>query len=215
MSIKIGVLSQKGGTGKSTLCRALAVSFGQMDWQVKIADMDLKQKTILEWNALRLENEYKPAVETQSFSSTKSVLKQEHLYDLIIFDGAGQADGKTLEIAKICDVVLLPSGCSRDDLIPQMRLAREMTSKGIHKSKIGFSLSRVGRSEREIQDAVEFIEEFNFKYLGLIPEKTSIAQAHDVGLSAIETKYDTISNVIDALIQNIILLVEENQSVNA
>lgn len=210
MALKVGILSQKGGVGKSTLSRALAVEFARKDFDVKIADMDLKQKTSLEWNALRLDRDLSPQIEVQSFAGVKDVLKQDHSYDLIIFDGVGQADSQTLQIAQSCDVVVLPSGLSRDDLLPQIRLANEMTKKGISRSKIGLSLSRAGRSEREVLDATEFIEVSGYKYLGKIDEKTSITQAHDNGLAANETKYESINQTVDAVIQGIADMIELN-----
>ncbi len=210
MALKIGVLSQKGGVGKSTLVRAIAVEFARKDWSVKIADMDLKQKTSLEWNALRLDQNISPKLEAQSFKNVRDVLKQDPIYDLVIFDGVGQADSQTLEIAKSCDVIILPSGLSRDDLIPQIRLANEMIDKGIPRKKIGMSLSRVGRSEREIQDAIQVIKEVGFKYLGRRYEKTSITQAMDNGFAANETKYDTINATVDTVIQSIVDMIEDN-----
>lgn len=210
MALKVGILSQKGGVGKSTLSRALAVEFARKDFSVKIADMDLKQKTSLEWNALRLDRGANPQVEVQSFGSVKDALKQDNLYDLMVFDGVGQADSQTLQIAQACDVVVLPSGLSRDDLLPQIRLANEMVKKGVNRKKIGLSLSRAGRSEREILDATEFIEEVGYKYLGKIDEKTSITQAHDNGLAANETKYPSINQTVDTVIQGIADMIELN-----
>jgi len=204
MAIKIAVLSQKGGVGKSTLARAVAVEYAKHDWNVKIADMDLKQRTVATWNAKRLDSDFEPKLEVQSFAEVKDALKQEKNYDLIIFDGAGQADLQTLEIATASDFIILPSGLSSDDLVPQVKLAHELRKKGIERPKIGFSLSRVGASERELKDAQEYIELAGYKFLGRIDEKTSITQAHDMGRAANETKYESINKVVDEVIQNII-----------
>ena len=204
MAIKIAVLSQKGGVGKSTLARCIAVEYARHDWNVKIADMDLKQQTVTAWNALRMENEFEPSVEVQGFGQVKDVLKQEESYDLIVFDGAGQADIQTLDIAKASDFIILPSGVSTDDLVPQVKLAHEFIKKGIERKRIGFSLSRVGGSERELIDAKEYIELAGYKFLGRIDEKTSITQAHDMGKAANETKYQTVNEVVDQVLQGII-----------
>ena len=158
MAIKIAVLSQKGGVGKSTLARCIAVEYARHGWSVKIADMDLKQRTVTAWNALRMENKFEPAVEVQGFANVKDAIKQENSYDLIVFDGAGQADIQTLQIAQASDFIILPSGVSTDDLVPQVKLAHEFIKKGIERKRIGFSLSRVGGSERELIDAKEYIE---------------------------------------------------------
>lgn len=208
MSIKISVLSQKGGVGKSTLSRALAVEYARHEWSVKIADMDLKQSTAATWNRERMNQEHAPHIAVETFANVKDVLKQEHSYDLIIFDGAGQADLQTLEIAKSSDYIILPSGLSKDDLTPQIKLAHEFVKKGIKRSNIGIALSRVGKSDRELEDTVEYIGVAGYTFLGHINEMTSISQCHDAGRAANETKYESINTQVDKLIQNIVDKVE-------
>ena len=212
MSVKIGIIGQKGGTGKSTLSRLLAVAYKAQNasCKVKIADMDLLQQTCVQWNALRLQEKIQPEIKAESFRTVKSVLKEEHFHDVIIFDVAGQVNEETYPVAKYCDILILPSGTNRDDLIPQLRLASQLTKKGISKDKIAFTLSRVGRSERDEQNAIEVItEDFGYKYLGKVLEKTSIGQAHDTGLSALETKYERINAVGQTLADNIINFAEQ------
>ena len=203
MALKIGVLSQKGGVGKSTLVRALAVEYARNDWSVKVADMDLKQKTTTDWNCIRMENDIKPSLAVEPFSRVSDVLKHDHNYDLIIFDGAGQADNQTLEIAKACDFIILPTGVTRDDLMPQIKLAHEFRRKGISKDRIAVALSRVGGSKGEQEAAAEFINDATYYCAGMIQERTSIGQCHDNGFAANETKYESVNKVIDKLIQNI------------
>lgn len=209
MGYSIGVVSQKGGVGKSTITRAVAVEFARKNWKVKIADMDSKQKTCIEWAARRIEEGIEPIIEVQNFAKVADAIKQEEMYDLIIFDGVGQADAQTMEIAKACDILILPSGLSADDLVPQIKLANEMVAKGIDKRKIGFALSRVGRSERELETAIDDITA-RYRYLGRIDEKTSITASHDLGKAANETRYESISSVVDKLVQGIVDLLNEN-----
>jgi len=78
-----------------------------------------------------------------------------------------------------------------------------MRKNGIDKLRIGLCLSRVGGSEAERVAAKEFIEEGGYRYLGFIPEKTSIGQAHDSGYAANETKYKSITGIVDQLVQNV------------
>lgn len=203
MALKIGVVSQKGGVAKSTLVRALAVEYARNGFSVKIADMDLRQKTTTEWNCIRMENNASPTLAVEPFASVRDVLKQEPHYDLILFDGVGQADTQTLEIAKASDFIILPTGVTRDDLTPQVKLAHELRKKGIDKSRLAFTLSRVGNSTGEQEAAIEFITEAGYYYAGLIHERTSIGQCHDNGLAANETKFPSINRTIDQLIQNL------------
>ena len=209
MALKISILSQKGGVGKSTLARALAVEYARHEWDVKIADMDLKQATSANWNRERMNRELSPHIAVETFARVKDALKQEQQYDLIIFDGAGHADLQTWEIAKTSDFIILPTGLSKDDLAPQIKLAHEFVKKGVVRSQIGISLSRVGKSERELEDTIEYIGLAGYRYLGHIKEMTSISQNHDMGLAANETKYESINKLVDTLIQSIIDNVEK------
>lgn len=203
MALKIAVISQKGGVGKSTLARALAVEYAKNEFAVKIADMDLRQKTTTEWNCIRMENGYTPSLAVEPFSKVKDVLRHDDNYDIIIFDGAGQANNQTLEIALVSDFIVLPTGVTRDDLLPQVKMAHELRRNGIKTKQIAFALSRVGSSKSDLEAAKEFIEDAGYYSLGMIQERTSIGQCHDDGLAANETKYETINQVIDTLIQNI------------
>lgn len=209
MALKIANLSQKGGVGKSTLSRAIAIEYARNKWDVKIADMDLKQSTCSLWNRERMKNNHTPLISVETFSKVKDALKHEENYDLMIFDGSGHADLQTLEIAKMSDFIILPSGLSKDDLTPQIKLAHELTKKGISRKKIGIALSRVGKSDRELNDTIEYIELAGYKYLGYIKEKTSISQSHDDGLAANETKYKSINEQVDTLIQGVVDSIQE------
>jgi MinD-like ATPase involved in chromosome partitioning or flagellar assembly len=40
VALLIGVVSQKGGVGKSTLCHLIAREYAAGSWNVKIADLD-------------------------------------------------------------------------------------------------------------------------------------------------------------------------------
>lgn len=201
--MKIGILSQKGGVGKSTLARALAVEYARNDWDVKIADMDLKQSTSTNWNRKRMVQEFQPKIAVEPFSTVKDVIKVDQAHELIIFDGAGQADIQTLEIAKVCDYIILPTGVTADDLNPQIKLAHELKKKSIPRERIGMCLSRVGTSINELEAAKEYIITAGYTFLGVISEKTSIGQCSDQGLAANETKYGSINKTVDELIQNI------------
>jgi chromosome partitioning protein len=56
MALFIGMVSQKGGVGKSTLARLLAREYANAGWNVKIADLDVSQGTSFSWQARRLQN---------------------------------------------------------------------------------------------------------------------------------------------------------------
>ena len=59
----IGVVSQKGGVGKSTLCQLIAREAAALGRQAKILDFDVKQLTSTDWVRERLERDIEPAIE--------------------------------------------------------------------------------------------------------------------------------------------------------
>jgi Flp pilus assembly CpaE family ATPase len=49
MALIVGIVSQKGGVGKSTLARLVAREYALAGWSVKIADLDVSQGTSFNW----------------------------------------------------------------------------------------------------------------------------------------------------------------------
>ena len=43
MTLFLGIVSQKGGVGKSTLARLVAKEYATAGWRVKIADLDIAE----------------------------------------------------------------------------------------------------------------------------------------------------------------------------
>lgn len=202
--MKIAVISQKGGVGKSTISRLLAVEYARNNWGVKIADMDLSQGTVTEWNRTRMDNGAEPKIAVEQFMTIKDAVKQDNHYDLLIFDGEPHSTKKTLEIAAASDFIILPTGVTVDDLLPTIKLAHELKKNGIDRKKMGIALSRVGDSQFEVDGAKEYIEEAGYHYLGLIQEKTSIGQAHDMGKAANETPFKSVNQAIDLFVQSVV-----------
>lgn len=206
MGYKIGVVSQKGGVGKSTIARGIAAAYAKADWNVKIADLDINQSTSFAWQQRRLQSGIEPTVGVEVFGTVTQALKVADQYDLMVFDGAPTAAKSTVEIAQAADLVVLPTGLSLDDLTPTVTLANTLTSKhGISPDKIAIALCRVGTSEKEMIEAREYLGETPYHALdGHMQEKTAFRRAQDNGLSVIETTYKAPREQADNLIQSII-----------
>ncbi|MFT4660559.1 MAG: chromosome partitioning protein [Flavobacteriales bacterium] len=201
----LGIVKQKGGVGASTLARTVAANYASADWNVKIADMDTKQGTSTRWNARRLQNEITPSISVEQFNEVKQAVRQAASYDLLIFDGAPHSSVQTLEIAKASDVVVIPTGTSLDDLEPSIQLAYDLTAKGINKERIVFAFCRIGNSAAELEECIEYIKKSDYKPLeGVITEKTAIRRSGDLGLAANETKFKTVNDKVNELIQSIV-----------
>ncbi len=205
MSLVIGVVSQKGGVGKSTVSRLIACNYAASEWQVKIADMDLAQGTCTSWNRRRLQNGTDPRVAVEQFVNVPDALKMASQYDLIVFDGAPHSTRMTLDIAQASDLVILPTGVSIDDLEPTIKLAHELKKNKVPVSKIALAFTRVGNSDLEVAEATEYVNASGYHLLdGVIHEKTAIRRASDEGKCATETPYKSISEKVDVLVQSIV-----------
>lgn len=208
MAKSIGNISQKGGVGKSTMSRAIAVEYARSGWEVLIADMDPSQGTSIEWNSRRLEGNIEPVITVQQFSSVDRVIKIMDNYDLVIFDGAPHSTRMTEQIAKISDFVILPTGNSLDDINPQIKLAHELVKSGVKKKQIAFVMSRIGDSEIENEESIEYLEQTGYGLFKTgIPEKRGYRKAHDEGRAITETSYKSLNKKANDLIQEVVNLI--------
>ncbi len=205
MAVVIGVVSQKGGVGKSTLARLLAREYAQAGWNVKIADLDVSQGTSFNWQARRLQRAIDPPISVERFGTVEQALKVSLHYDLLILDGAPHSTAATLRIAQASALVLLPTGLSLDDMEPSVLLAHELVKKGVSKKHLAFAFCRVGDSESEIEESRSYITQAGYLVLdGAIPEKIAYRRASDEGRTLAETKFPSLNERSDVLAQHII-----------
>jgi chromosome partitioning protein len=103
------VLSQKGGSGKSTLTVHLAVSAVQSGLKTAILDIDHNQASSLRWNDIRSDN--------HKIDTAKCTAKQLHNYlqmaekggvDLVLVDTAPHSNSDAVIAAQLADFILIP-----------------------------------------------------------------------------------------------------------
>ena len=70
-------------------------------------------------------------------------------YDLLIIDGPARTSTGTLEIARVADLVVQPTGASVDDLRPAIREFHALLQAGVTKDKLTFALNRIGTPTEE------------------------------------------------------------------
>lgn len=211
MAKKIAALSQKGGVGKSTAARLIAREFAFAGWNVKIGDFDINQGTCVNWKRRREQNAFEPEIGVETFRTVSQALKVENFYDLFIFDGQPHSSSLTLEIARVCDAILLPTGLSRDDLEPSILLAHELVAQKIDIKKIAFLLCRVGESEIEILETRNYIKKAGYKVLEYeLPEKIGYRRASDDGRAVTEANHPSLKIKAEKFAQSIINFINES-----
>jgi chromosome partitioning protein len=214
VALRIGFASKKGGPGKSTTARATAVGYAQNNWSVKIADFDLGQSTSTRWHRRRLarkDQEKLAAVAVEQFGSVAQAMAQAEHYDLLIFDGAPTATMATVDMARACDLLVIPTGLAVDDMEPAVELADKLHFKdGIPVERIAFALNHASDSDAELAEAREYLSHKPYFVLeGQLVEKITYRRAMDVGLSAIEVTHKGLRAQAERLIQSIITRASE------
>lgn len=205
MGYKLSIINQKGGSGKSTIARAIATCYATAKWDVKIADLDINQSTSFEWLQRRLTNNIEPVVAVEAFGSANQALKQADNYDMFVFDGAPTASRTTQQISLKSDLVIIPTGLAVDDLKPSVVLANNLTKEGVDKERICFVFNRATGSDSEYKEACEYLQQTPYFLIdGRIEDKPCYRQAMDLGRSVIETRFKQPRDKAEKVIQNII-----------
>jgi chromosome partitioning protein len=210
MTTIIAFVSQKGGVGKSTLSRGLAREAAHNGLKVKIADLDTQQGTSVEWNRTRLNAKIEPLIAAEAFSTSAQAIKIASQYDLLIIDGPARFSSGTLEIAKVANLVVQPTGASLDDLRPAVREFHGLVNEGIAKDKLVFSICRIGTSTEEAETRAYLIEAGYPVLDGCMMERPAYRKAQNRGYAVTETRFNTLNTQADMLIQALIDRIGEN-----
>jgi chromosome partitioning protein len=200
----IAFVSQKGGVGKSTFARGMAREAAQGGLKVKIADLDTQQGTCIDWHRDRLHARIRPAVAVEAFATAAEALTIADQYDLLILDGPARTSRGTLDIARMADLVVQPTGASVDDLRPAVREFHALVQAGIPKAKLAFALNHIGTPTEEAE-ARAYIVEAGYTVLdGCLLERPAYRKAQNSGRAVTETSFRHLNTKADELIQALI-----------
>lgn len=111
----VALISQKGGTGKSTLATHLAVCAERHRQSVALFDID-PQASAYKWNQRRRAGT--PLVVKVAPAQLPTLIQQAQLQhaDLILIDTAGRSDVATRHALQVADFVLVPCRPAAADL---------------------------------------------------------------------------------------------------
>ena len=210
MTYIIGLISQKGGAGKSTLARLFARELAQDGFTVKIADLDTQQTTCTEWASDRAEAGIEPEIQVQSFRKSsfgnlKTALAEATRFNAYILDGRPHSSQQTIEIARAAHLIVIPTGQTKDDLRPAVKLAHNLVDCGIDRARMAFALAKTTRSAAEIAAAQAYLKQTDYTLLeGFLPITTAYGMAHDAGKTVTETPYRSLNEQAERLAQAMI-----------
>jgi chromosome partitioning protein len=199
----VGFVSQKGGTGKSTLARALGAVVAAAGLKVRIADLDPQQQTVLEWEKLRDENREEPALTVEGYATAAEAIDSAERDELLIIDAPSGANRGTLEIAKAATLLVQPTGPSIDDLRPAVLLFHELVQAGIPRERLAVALCRV-LSESEEDTARAYVTTAGYDVLpGCLYERTAYREAQNRGQAVTETKHRRLNESAEELMEGL------------
>jgi chromosome partitioning protein len=202
----IAILSQKGGGGKSTIARTLAVELTKQKQNVLLLDLDIQQKTSSEWSERRKRKNIKPFINCQSFPYFPPELLKKN-YDYLIIDAPARISRESLEIAKQANLIIQPVRPSLDDLNPAIREFHALTKAGIPKNKLAFVINCIN-SNAEEKNTREYLTEAGYFVFSIaLLDKVSYREAQNQGLSISEVKYPRLKEQVQLLVKSILNII--------
>lgn len=199
MPVVIALISQKGGVGKSTLARGLAAVIARAGLQVRVADLDAQQLTVVHWERTRRANRISPSLDVRSYPTAEAAFGDTDGVQVLIIDTPGHVSPSTLTIAANAHLVVQPAGASLDDLHPGVQLYNRLVEDGISSRRLMFALCRTQADDEE-EGARFYIQKSGYSVLpGTLPESTDYRRAQNNGCAINETPVQNLNQGAAAL----------------
>ena len=203
----VGLGSHKGGVGKTTVSRAIALVAAAQNLKVHIADLDQEQQSAFEWAQRRQVSGRWPEISVDVYASVERALSRASEFDLVILDGPARAKAAALEMARASDLFIQPTKGVIDDMAPAVRMFHELVQHGVPKEKLVFVLHGV-LAPKEIEDGIEYLGGAGYEVLkGAMFMQRGYGDAQNFGLTALETKWESLNRdaarVVASLIQRL------------
>lgn len=199
--MKICVVGEKGGTGKTTLSTGLAACLAGDGRDVLLVDADT-QRTAMNWAAIRASNDelaQLSCVSVLGAGMAKEVRKLADRYEDLIIDTGGRDTLEMRAALTVSDVAILPFQPSQFDLwtVEKMYELLEATSVLNPELKVLAVMSRVETNATTVDylDAQQFLKEYESIALATSPIRNRVAfkRASSLGMNVIEYENDALS----------------------
>ena len=187
----ISILSQKGGSGKTTITLNIARCLQLKGFNVAVIDTD-PQASAREWNALAADDFF-PVYGCDKGIAEKELKNLKKVADYLIIDGAPRLEKSMAEAIKLSDYILIPIKPSQFDIwaVKDTIDLIETRMQLDDKLKAGLVLSQVNKQTNITKDVKGFIEEsFAIK---LLSQSTGIRVAYAEVLSSGMSVFESAS----------------------
>lgn len=151
----IALVTEKGGTGKSTLAVHLAVCAARQGKSVAVIDLD-PQGSALHWASLRGRDDV--SVVSAKIQELPGLLvsARKQGADIVVIDTAGRSDVTTSQVLESADLVLVPCRASLYDLEASRHTAEMIRAAGgTHAAFVLNAVPARGSRALEAREALE------------------------------------------------------------
>ncbi|WP_263788946.1 ParA family partition ATPase [Salinibacter grassmerensis] len=200
----IGVLSQKGGSGKTVISTNIARALQLRGNEVILVDTD-KQGSARDWAATGdIDPPHTVGVDRPRVHQE---LPKVRGYDYAVVDGAGKVERMSASVIKACDLILIPVQPAGVDLwalgeLVDLIEARQEASEGL---QAAFVVSRAVVGANLSSDAEEALSGLSFPVIGRTNQRVAYAKAVTRGASVLDLTdkkaKDEINSLTDEVLQ--------------
>jgi chromosome partitioning protein len=213
----IAVLSQKGGSGKTTIATNLAVAIQAAGRSVTILDTD-PQGSSMDWGAMRARHAPDKIIPVINLPKpTERDLRMPHIVppaEFYVLDGEPQVSERMISALKLADLVLIPVQPSPFDQwasVETVELVR-MRMAVSARMQAALVISRAMTGTELARDIPDQLGQFDLPVLGtVIHGRTAYPTSAVSGSGAVEGKDLLAAGEINSLLDEVLALVGKDE----
>jgi chromosome partitioning protein len=211
--MKIGILNQKGGAGKTTIALHLAHALALQNYQVMLVDAD-PQGSSRDWATARESDAPFSVIALDRPIIHKEISKLSQGYDYVIIDGAPRVSDLTRSAILASDIVLIPIQPSPLDIWAAHSVVELIQSAEIYKPnlKARFIINRKIVNTAIASEAVEVLKNYPYPVLDAkISQRIAFAESLNIGSTVLETAPKSIAALeINTVVDELLHTLEDN-----
>ena len=199
-------MSQKGGVGKTSLARSLALVCAKAKLDYVLIDLDTQQYSIVKWLEVREAYDVSPRLIVREFKNARDALAfiDKGSWHIAIIDMPSGIFGDTMPIAREAHLIVEPTGPTFDDLYQAVMFFHELTAAGISQSHLVMALCQVFDDGDE-KEARTYLADSGYEVLNnSIPIAPAYRKALNTGRTLTETGDNECNKRANALMKSII-----------